>query len=265
MFGSKWRRPGFISLRDEIERRGREQHGSEWPQPPTEEDVGAEGERWREKAHRDFRPSIGPALPGGGARESGSADDVIGKSKDDFIGPDPRTIDGDPIAHLTAYNVEQTLRRINITKTLNDKYERARSKLMPEIIDGLRSELYEGKVFAIYEKRLVDVPIDRMFWRLPEAEAALSSGKYAGFEIVLKVRLDIGANGNSTAAAETRATKCLVDLMTKDPIPPPGTTGDKLYPEFKDRFGLSRRAFDRAKARAIEKTGAEAWKKPGRR
>ena len=270
MIGSKWRRPGFISLLDEIERRGRERYGNEWPHPPTEEYVRAEGERWRERAHRDFRPSIGPALPGGGARESGSADDIIGKSIDDFIGPDPRTIDGDPITRLMACNFEQTLRRTSIITTLNDQYERERSRLRPEIIVDLRSDLYEGKVLAIYENRLVDVPIDRMWWRLPEAETALSSGKYEGFEILLK----IGGSGKSTPSKNNVIVDCqkwLAELRHESPdgYPSHFRSKDDFQEEAMRRFnGLTENGFESAwtkAAREVPLPKTSGWGKAGRK
>lgn len=186
MSTTKWQRPGFISLLDEIERRGRERYGTEWPQPPTEDDIRAEGEVQFENARRNHRPSGGPALPGDGPRDF-STDAIIGKTLDDFMGPDLRTVGDEPFAKFLALNASLTIRRNNIERELHDKYMARRREMTIEIINEIRSELFQGEISAIYENSLRDVEIDRGWWRLPEAEAAFTAGRHVGFEILLRI------------------------------------------------------------------------------
>lgn len=186
MSATKWQRPGFISLLDEIERRGRDQYGSEWPLPPTEDDIRAKGEVQFENARRNHRPSGGPALPGDGPRDF-STDAVIGKTLDDFMGPDLRTVGDETFARSFALNASQAIRRGNIERELHDKYIAQRREMTIEIIKEIRSELFQGEISTIYESSLRDVEIDRRWWRLPEAEAAFTTGRHARFEILLKI------------------------------------------------------------------------------
>ncbi len=262
---TKWQRPGFISLLDEIERRGRERYGAEWPLPPTEGDIRAVGEAQFENVRRNHRPSGGPALPGDGLRDF-SSEALIGKTLDDFMGPDLRTVGDEPLAKLLALNYSQTIRRNNIGRELHYKYIARRREMAVEFMNEIRSELFQGEISAIYENGLRDVEIDRMWWRLPEAEAAFTTGRHAGFEIFLKVEVP-AAKAPSVAKIgdETKAQASLVEVMTKYPEKPQGMTNEALFADVKKLCpNLSKRAFDRAKAAAIEKTGAVDWKTPGR-
>lgn len=64
---------------------------------------------------------------------------------------------------------------------------------------------------------------------------------------------------------ETRAIKYIVGLMKESPEKPAGMKNEKLFADVKRHVpGLSRRAFERAKAAAIEETGAVDWEAPGR-
>lgn len=268
MSAKRWRRPGFISLLDEIERRGRERYGSEWPQPPTEDDIRAEGKVQFENARRNHRPSGGPALLGDGPRDF-STDAVIGKTLDDFMGPDLRTVGDEPFAKLLALNAFQTIRRSNIRREMHDKYIAQRREKTIEIINEVRSDLFQRKISAIYESGLRDIDIDRMWWRLPEAETAFMTGRHAGFEIFLKVEESTTRTTSvPTIGDETKAKAYFVDRMARSPKKPRGMNNETLFAEVKEKAqipNLSNNAFNRAKAAAIEETGALDWKKGGRR
>ena len=250
MSATKWQRPGFISLLDEIERRGRERYGSEWPQPPTEDDIRTEGQKHYEEALR-----------------RGLEKKNIGINIDEYMGPDLRTVGDEPFAKLFALNVSQTIRRNNIVSELNDKYEDSRKEKLTEIIIEIRSDLFQGIIQSICESGLKDIGIDRMWWRLPEAEAALMTGSHAGFEIFLKgEEPTTGATSVSKIGDGTKAKACRVERMTQSPKKPQGITDKTLFADMKKQFpNLPKRAFDRAKAAAIEETGALDWKKGGRR
>lgn len=269
MSATKWQRPGFISLLDEIERRGRERYGAEWPQPPTEDDIRAEGEVQFENARRNYRPSGGPALPGDGPRDI-STDAVIGKTLDEFMGPDLRTVEDGPFAKLFALNASQTVRRNNIERELHEKYKARRREMTIEITNEIRSDLFQGTISAIYERELRDVEIDRMWWRLPEAEAAFMTGSHAGFEILLK----IGRSAKSTPSKNNVRVECqkwLEGLRHDNPAgyPPDFRDKDSFRDEAVKRFkGLTDSGFDSAwlaAANAVPLSKTSGWGKSGRK
>lgn len=269
MSATKWQRPGFISLLVEIERRGRERYGSEWPQPPTEDDIRAEGRVQFENARRNYRPSGGPALPGDGPRDF-SNDAVIGKTLDDFMGPDPRTVGDEPFAKLLNLNVSQVIRRNNIARELNDKYNARHHDASIEIANEIRADLLQENISAIYESGLRDVNINKMWWRLPEAGAAFMTGRHAGFEILLK----IDSLAKSTPSKNNVIVECqkwLEGLRRDNPggYPDAFRSKDDIEDEAIRKFsGLTGYGFNSAwtkAASAVPLSPPSGWGKPGKK
>lgn len=73
------------------------------------------------------------------------------------------------------------------------------------------------------------------------------------------------APGSSTIGKETRCQRRLSEMMLAAPGCAPMSNADLKEQMKKEFSGLGNRAFTRAKAAAIEETGATAWRSPGRR
>lgn len=162
---------------------------------------------------------------------------------------------------------------------LRNRFERERKFIAKTMLDKARDMLVHGDLNAVSINKdgAPDIIIPQ-WWIKNIGYDALITGRCGMGDILVIVDCELAniymklfdeerASGSSSKVGDgTKAKACLVERMTQSPKKPQGITDKTLFADMKKQFpNLSKRAFDRAKAAAIEETGALDWKKGGRR
>jgi hypothetical protein len=244
-----WAPKGYIPLRDEINQRGREDFGSEWPEPPTEEDYK------REVLSRQRAVA---------ALEAEASSHAI-------VEADPENWAASfklpSLSEASGFSTVALMRRKSIIDDLDRGYEEKLLALSADIVGKLRIELNDGKREAFRKTPSGDLePIDLEWWASDAARRLLSDWQKSGDEILLKAKVEVAAEAKRVAGTDVKECETwFVEERKRSPMWQPKSKTEYLQEARVKWPKLSEAAVKRAWNAAVEEQLADGWNKSGRR